>query len=261
MKKGKSHFVLVHGACHGAWCWYKVVTLLKSSGHRVTAFDMAASGVHPKQVQEIHSISDYSEPLMEFMVSLPTKEKVILVGHSIGGLFISVAMERFPEKVSVAVFASASMPGPDLSYISLRQESHKRLGSLMDTQFTFDNGPDKPPTALLLGPNLMSSELYQLSPPEDLTLAIMLVRPFSTSSDAASIEEETALTREKYGSVRRVYIMCNKDKVMDEDFQRWVIENNPPDEVILISDSDHMVMFSKPQELCSSLEEIAEKYD
>ena len=96
---------------------------------------------------------------------------------------------------------------------------------------------------------------------QDLTLAIMLVRPFSTNSDAASIEEETALTREKYGSVRRVYIVCNKDKVTDEDFQRWMIENNPPDEVMLIPDSDHMVMFSKPQELCFFLEEIAEKYD
>ena len=122
MEKGKSHFVLVHGACHGAWCWYKVVTMLKSAGHKVTALDLAASGVHPKQVLELHSISDYSEPLMEFMASLPPKERVILVGHSMGGVTISVAMERFPEKVSVAVFAPASMPGPDLSYISLRQE-------------------------------------------------------------------------------------------------------------------------------------------
>ena len=88
----------------------------------------------------------------------------------------------------------------------------------------------------------------------------MLARPSGVYDDAASIEE-TALTREKYGSVRRVYIVCNKDKVTDEDFQRWMIENNPPDEVMLIPDSDHMVMFSKPQELCFFLEEIAEKYD
>ncbi|KAG5614738.1 hypothetical protein H5410_014562 [Solanum commersonii] len=32
MEKGnKNHFVLVHGACHGAWCWYKVVTILRIS--------------------------------------------------------------------------------------------------------------------------------------------------------------------------------------------------------------------------------------
>ncbi|XP_017984855.1 PREDICTED: methylesterase 10 [Theobroma cacao] len=260
MEKGKSHFVLVHGACHGAWCWYKVVTLLKSAGHQVTALDLAAFGVHPKQVHELHSMSDYSEPLMEFMESLPPKERVILVGHSMGGVTISIAMERFPEKVSVAVFAPASMPGPELSYISLRQAFHKRLGSFMDTQFTFDDGPDKPPTSLLFGPSFMSTKLYQLSLPEDLTLATMLARPFGINDDAASVEE-TELTREKYGCVRRVFIVCDKDKVTDEDFQRWMIENNPPEEVKLISESDHMVMFSKPQELCSCLEEIAEKYD
>ncbi|PPR96488.1 hypothetical protein GOBAR_AA24188 [Gossypium barbadense] len=44
------HFVLVHGACHGAWSWYKVVPLLKSGGHNVTALDLGGSGVDPQQV-------------------------------------------------------------------------------------------------------------------------------------------------------------------------------------------------------------------
>ncbi|EXB63678.1 hypothetical protein L484_027021 [Morus notabilis] len=35
------HFVLVHGSCHGGWSWYKLVPLLKSAGHAVTALDLA----------------------------------------------------------------------------------------------------------------------------------------------------------------------------------------------------------------------------
>lgn len=122
MEKRAKHFVLVHGACHGAWCWYKVSTLLKSAGHKVTMLDMAASGKHPKQVHELRSLSDYLEPLVEFMASLPPEERVILVGHSIGGLSISVAMERFPEKVSVAVFCAAFMPNPDISLTTVMEE-------------------------------------------------------------------------------------------------------------------------------------------
>ncbi|XWS33669.1 hypothetical protein CRYUN_Cryun22dG0102500 [Craigia yunnanensis] len=177
MVKKERHFVLVHGACHGAWCWYKVATQLKSMSHKVTAIDMAASGIHPKQVHEIHSISDYFEPLMEFMASLPPEERVIIVGHSKGGFCISAAMERH-----VGVY-----------------------------------------------------------------------------KDEGSIKA-TAVTKEKYGLVHRVYIVCNKDNLIKEDFQRWMIENNPPDEVKLISGADHMVMFSKPKELSSCLQEIAEKY-
>ena len=122
MEKRERHFVLVHGACHGAWNWYKVVTLLKSAGHKVTALDLAASGIHPKQAHELRSLSDYLEPLMEFMASLPAEERVILVGHSFGGACNSVAMEKFPEKISVAVYATALMPGPDLSFLALNEQ-------------------------------------------------------------------------------------------------------------------------------------------
>jgi len=118
----KRHFVLIHGSCHGAWCWYKVVTLLKSAGHEVTTLDMAASGIHPKQVHELDSVTDYCEPLIEFLRSLPQDQRVILVGHSLGGMCISVAMELFPKKIAAAVFVTAFMPSPDLSYLSLLQE-------------------------------------------------------------------------------------------------------------------------------------------
>jgi alpha-beta hydrolase superfamily lysophospholipase len=114
----KKHFVLVHGAGHGAWCWYKLATLLNSTGHNVTTLDLAASGINPIQVQHVHSFSDYVEPLIKFLGSLPPKERVILVGHSMGGAVISIAMERFPDKIAAAVYATALMPGPALSYLS-----------------------------------------------------------------------------------------------------------------------------------------------
>ncbi|MCD7457989.1 hypothetical protein HAX54_036736, partial [Datura stramonium] len=92
---------------------------MKSSGHNVTAIDLGASGINPKQVLEIPRLSDYFSPLMEFMASLPADQKVVLVGHSFGGLAISKAMESFPEKISVAVFFAALMPGPTLNATTL----------------------------------------------------------------------------------------------------------------------------------------------
>lgn len=111
MESVKKHFILVHGFCHGAWCWYKLVALLKLAGHHVTALDLTASGINPKQLNEVYSISDYVHPLMEFLASnIPEDEKVILVGHSYAGLCISLAMESFPQKILVAVFVTAYMP-------------------------------------------------------------------------------------------------------------------------------------------------------
>ncbi|XP_042493221.1 salicylic acid-binding protein 2-like [Macadamia integrifolia] len=256
----KHHFVLVHGACHGAWCWYKLATLLRSAGHRVTAPDLAASGINPKQKEEIRSISDYFQPLMEILASLPPDDKVILEGHSLGGVSISAAMEKFPHKISVAVFAAALMPRPDFIVPkSLNQEFQKKVVSMVDTQYWFDDGPDNPPTALLFGPEFLASKLYELCLPEDLTLAKMLVRPISLYG-GLQLLKETALSMEKYGSVSRVFIVCQEDKVLDEDYQRWMIQNNPVTEIKVFPDSDHMVMLCKPIELCTCLIDIAERY-
>ncbi|TYJ03415.1 hypothetical protein E1A91_A12G026300v1 [Gossypium mustelinum] len=160
------HFVLVHGACHGAWSWYKVVPLLKSGGHNVTALDLGGSGVDPQQVNTLRSISDYIKPLREFMASLPDEEKVVLVGHSLGGLAISQAMEMFPEKISVAFFVTASMPGPILNVSILIQKALRDQDSQMDNHYTYDDGPSSPPTTFTFGPMFLSSKVYQLSPPE-----------------------------------------------------------------------------------------------
>lgn len=110
MEIEKKHFVLVHGACHGAWCWFKLKPLLESFGHRVTALDLAASGINPKQLHQLRTFADYTYPLLEFMASIPLHEKVILVGHSFGGMSLALAMEKFPEKILVAVFLTAFMP-------------------------------------------------------------------------------------------------------------------------------------------------------
>ncbi|XP_043711676.1 salicylic acid-binding protein 2-like [Telopea speciosissima] len=255
------HLVLVHGAGHGAWSWYKVVTLLRSAGHRVTALDLGGSGVNPKRIDEMGSIFDYLQPLMEFMEFLPKEEKVILVGHSLGGFAISLAMEQFPEKISVAVFVTGLMPNYTSPPSAVLQEFFKRtpMESVLDCACTFDRGPENLPTSVILGSQYLASNMYNCCSSEDLTLATMLIRP--TSYFVEDLSQKHLLSKEKFGSVDRFYIICDEDKVMKEDFQRWMIENNPTEEVKVIKGADHMVMLSKPQELSLCLKEIASKYD
>lgn len=104
------HFVLVHGACHGAWCWFKIKPLLEAAGHRVTLLDMAASGIDTRPIQDIRSMEEYSEPLLKTLARLPPNEKVILVGHSLGGMNLAVAMEKYSDKIAVSVFLTAFVP-------------------------------------------------------------------------------------------------------------------------------------------------------
>ncbi|CAH9124598.1 unnamed protein product, partial [Cuscuta epithymum] len=146
------HFVLVHGICHGAWCWYKLIPILRFHGHRVSAVDLAASGVHPKQLEEIRTATDYVQPLIDFLGRVPADEKVVLVGHSYGGLAIALAMQSFPNKY-------------------FRRLAHK---SLMDCQVTFDGGLENPPTSITLGPNFMEAVVYTHCKLEEVELGKML---------------------------------------------------------------------------------------
>ncbi|KAK4269857.1 hypothetical protein QN277_022960 [Acacia crassicarpa] len=257
----KKHFVLIHGGSHGAWCWYKVATLLRSEGHNVTTLDLAASGLNPKQVNEIRSISDYYEPLMALMESVPATEKVMLVGHSLGGVSTSVAMEKFPHKISVAVFATAYVLSQSLSYSAILSEISRRNVSLMDTQFFFGDGPTKPPTARLIGPKFMATHMYQLSPPEDVTLALTLVRPVPIYNEVALLEKETTVTSSRNGRVPKIFIISKDDDLLTEDFQNWMIQRSHPfDDIKVIEGSDHMVMFSQPTKLASHLLQIADMF-
>ncbi|KAK3000310.1 hypothetical protein RJ639_022190 [Escallonia herrerae] len=255
------HFVLVHGACHGAWSWYKLKPLLESAGHRVTALDLSASGINPRQLDDVRTLCDYNLPLIEVLASLPPEEKVILVGHSLGGLNLALAMDKYPEKVLVAVFVTAFMPdslhGP--SYVLNQFLERTSAESWLDTQFSPFGDPKHPITSMFFGPKFLSSKLYQLCSIEDLTLATTLIRPGSLFVE--DLSKASNFSNERYGSLKRVFIVCCEDKAIPEEFQQWMIKNSPiVTEVKEIKGADHMPMLSKRQELCHYLLEIATKY-
>uniref|UniRef100_A0ACD5V9U1 Uncharacterized protein n=1 Tax=Avena sativa TaxID=4498 RepID=A0ACD5V9U1_AVESA len=178
-ERRRHRFVLVHGMCHGAWCWYRVATILRSAGHRVAALDMAACGASPGRADEVGSFEEYSRPLLAALAALPHGERAVLVGHSYGGMSLALAMQAHPDRVAVAVFASAAMPaaGKPLKFVSEQLQLREQAsdpGFFKDCVTETAAGDDarqRPCRTFLLGPEYMAERLYQLSPPEDLALA------------------------------------------------------------------------------------------
>ncbi|KAL0322010.1 UNVERIFIED_CONTAM: Salicylic acid-binding protein 2 [Sesamum calycinum] len=258
--KKQVHIVLVHGACHGAWCWYKLKPLLEAAGHRVTAFDLAASGVDKRTLEELRSFEHYSEPLLDFMASLPPEEKVLLLGHSLGGMNIALAMEKYPEKIKVAVFLTAVMPDckHDPSYVLKQSMEVKGDDDWLDAEFKPYGPPEENLVSAFFGPDFTANKLYNHCSPEDVALGIMLARPCCMF--VHDLSKQSAFTEEGYGSVKRVFIVCPEDKAISLKFQRWQIETCGVDQVKELENSDHMPMLSQPQELCQCLLEIIADY-
>ncbi|XAR57835.1 Polyneuridine-aldehyde esterase [Bertholletia excelsa] len=223
--KNRQHFVLVHGACHGAWTWHRVKPLLEAAGHRVTALDLAASGVDPRRIQELRTLHDYTLPLLEALAAVPPGEKVVLVGHSLGGLNLALAADKFPEKIATAVFLSAFMPDTvhRPSYVLEQYYERTPPENWLDTKFESYGTPEEPLTSMLFGPEFLAFKLYQLCSIEDLELAKSLIRVGSLFME--DLAKSKNFSEEGYGSVRRVFVVCGEDKGIPAEFQRWMIEN------------------------------------
>ncbi|KAH1260422.1 Salicylic acid-binding protein 2 [Glycine max] len=253
------HYVLVHGACHGAWCWYKLKPRLESEGHKVTVLNHAASGINMKKIEDVGTFSEYTEPLLQLLDTIPSNEKVVLVGHSLGGMSIAIAMEKFQEKVAVGVFLAAFAPDVEHrpSYVLEKYNERTPSEEWLDTEFCQCGNK----TLMFFGPKFLSYKLYQLCPGPlrcDLELAMTLARPSSFFIEHLSKEKN--FSKQRYGSVPRVYTVCPEDLGIPLNYQHWMIQNAGFNDVVEINGADHKPMVCKPQELCDSLQQIAAKY-
>ncbi|KAI5678375.1 hypothetical protein M9H77_09325 [Catharanthus roseus] len=233
MEKSK-HFVLVHGGGFGAWCWYKVKTLLEEAGQKVTAFDLAGQGRNLTRLNELQTINDYHEPLFSYMASLSSKDnKVILVGHSYGGYAVSSAMERFPYKISLAVFVTANMVGPHFT----AQQIEDKMSNLYTPEFYKDSEViihDNENVDIFAGSNFLAQNIS--------IFTVGGVRVFQGKMSKI----ELLVSNERYGSIPRAYFIALEDRTIGVELQYWMVENSPPNEVRKIIGANHMVMFSKP---------------
>jgi pimeloyl-ACP methyl ester carboxylesterase len=93
---------------------------------------------------------------------------------------------------------------------------------------------------------------------QDLTLGASLMRV--SSYFVEDLQLQPPYSEDRYGSVRKVYIVGKDDLAIIEAYQRWMIENNPVQEVKELNGADHMSMLSRPDELAQCLADIAEKY-
>lgn len=90
-----------------------------------------------------------------------------------------------------------------------------------------------------------------------MTLAITLVRPLPLFEANNS---KYKFTTERYGCVKRAFVVTERDLLATKKFQLWMIENNLPDITVEIKGADHMAMASKPFDLAYQLQRIAQQF-
>jgi pimeloyl-ACP methyl ester carboxylesterase len=100
------NFVLLHGACHGGWCWRDVAAILRAHGHRVTTPTQTGLGERAHLMSAAITLDTFTEDLVRHMEAEEI-EDAVLVGHSFGGNAITGAADRIPGRIRHLVYLDA----------------------------------------------------------------------------------------------------------------------------------------------------------
>jgi pimeloyl-ACP methyl ester carboxylesterase len=93
-------FVLIPGAGGAAWYWHRVVPLLREAGHEAIAVDLPGDDPHA-------GLLEYARLVCAV---IDGRERVVLVGQSLGGFTAPMVAAAVP--VSAIVFVNAMIPVP-----------------------------------------------------------------------------------------------------------------------------------------------------
>ncbi|GGH59543.1 pimeloyl-ACP methyl ester carboxylesterase [Filimonas zeae] len=112
-------YVLVHGAWHGGWCWKEVEAALTAEGAVVYTPTLAGLGEHANTLDTNVNLNTHIEDIVSF-IKMQDLRKVVLVGHSYGGIVITGVADRIPDRLAKLVYLDALLAESGQSALSIQ---------------------------------------------------------------------------------------------------------------------------------------------
>lgn len=238
-----STFVLIHGSWHGAWCWERVVPLLRAAGHIVIAPDLPGHGTDTTPLSP--ELPERYVPAVEAILdSLP--EPAILVGHSSGGMIISEVARGRPGRVGTLVYLAAFLLPPGVFPPSVMRDDSE--STLLDAMVV-----DRERGVSTVPRERAKEVFYNDCTAEDAEWAAGLLTPEPLIRPVAP-ENDTPATVDS--GPERVFIECLRDRALGPATQRRMYTALPCRMVYSI-DAGHSPFISAPEQLTACLLDIA----
>jgi pimeloyl-ACP methyl ester carboxylesterase len=220
--------MLVHGVGHGAWCWGRTTADLVGRGHEVFAVDLPLSGLDDDAAAVRRALDDWSQD-------------VVLVGHSYAGLVISKAAAERSDVQHLVYVAAMMVDGGDV-YLN-RMSEFPAAPINEEVELTADG-------ELVVSPTTAVECFYNECDRGEAADAARRLRPTA----AACLAVPTGA--EPWKSIPSTYVLCQRDRAIHPDFQRWM--STRAGEVVTL-DTDHSPFMSLPEQFVDLLDGIADE--
>lgn len=234
--------LLVHGAFHGAWCWRPVVAALAARGRRGIAIDLPGAGEDPADPATT-TFDDYTNCIINAASAIG--EPVVLAGHSLGGMSITLAAEQAPGLFASMVYIAAFVPGHQQSAAELTSAQDVR--SELEVVASADGRLFNAPAA-----EMARAAFYHDCPEPLVTGALPRLRPIAISFIVSPVQ----LPEYRARTLPRHYIECTQDRAIPIAAQRQMVSAHLPITIHSL-ESGHSPFLSMPEKLADILAEIA----
>lgn len=236
---GGKTYVLVHGAFQDSSAWSEITPPLEAAGHKVVTVDLPGRRGDPTPLNEI-TLDSYRDKVIDAIEQ--QAGKVVLVGHSFGGITIAAVAEAIPDKIEALVFVAAYLPvtGDSLASLAAQDKGNK----FNDKNF-------------LLAADYSTASVLQ----DDVVL--IFCADCSAEFQARTLEKiqpeplapmntPVTVSAQKFGKVHKVYIETTQDNAVSNLLQKLMLEKTPVDKVITLA-TGHSPFFVDPEGLAAAL--------
>lgn len=279
---GRLHCILIHGAWHGAQCWSQLEPLLSAHGLVPHSIDLPGAGTKAHRPDSFHqrpldaaafatevspnagvTQAQRTEAVINLIRQVKERgDRIMLVGHSLGGLTISAVAEQLDEPADALVYLAAFMLPPAMPAIAMIQ--HQRMtGEAVAPLFRADPAVVG---ALRLDPasddpdyraQLRFAFYGDLSDTE----ADQQLTQLHCDEPASVALQPSPISHRGFGRSPRHYIRCTQDRAIPlagQDFMIDEVDRALGSETqVMTLESSHSPFLSQPDALAHALTRIA----
>jgi pimeloyl-ACP methyl ester carboxylesterase len=228
-------FVIVHGAFQNAESWALVSEGLKSKGHTVVTVDLPGRNSQGATAKAI-SIGQYVDTVRAAVEKL--SEPATLIGHSFGGVTISLVGQAIPGKVKKLVYVAAYVPVSGDSMQSLassdKTNGFSEKSFVVSADYSF---------ATILEADRSRLFINDGTPEQQKRVTENMLRePLGPIGTKVEIEQE------KINAIKKAYIRTTMDRTVSPTIQTMMITRAGITQVSDI-ETGHSPQLSQPAKL------------
>lgn len=234
-------FLLIHGACHGAWCWRDMIAPLADLGHTARAIDLPGHGLDTTPNDAV-TLTSCARAILA--ASTPD---TLIVGHSWGGYPISAAAEIDPKAMRGLIYLCAYVPISGMAMSDMRKLSKRQplIGAI-------NRSTDK--TTFTFAQDRIRDLFYHDCPNDTLAYALPLLREQIIKPQATPL-----IVTDRFANVAKSYIRCADDQAIPPEFQLELAKDFPDDRLFHMQTS-HSPFFSDPKGLATMFDQVSRQF-